>query len=79
MTNNLLVSLAVSVIYLLFRLFDNKYISKNDKSVRELVREFTTVGVSVVSALFLVNKFNIGSEDINVNKSPNVFVDQPQF
>ena len=79
MTNNLLVSLAVSVIYLLFRLFDNKYISKNDKSVRELVREFTTVGVSVISALFLVTKFNIGSKDVNVNKSPNVFVDQPQF
>ena len=79
MTNNLLVSLVVSVIYLLFRLFDNKYISKNDKSVRELVREFTTVAVSVISALFLVTKFNLRSKDINVNNSPNVFVDQPQF
>ena len=72
----LLVSgVVVSIMYIIFRFIEMRFILKENKSLKVLFRDTIIVYLSTVSGLFVLDQFAN-----NVGKSiPKVFTDMPNF
>ena len=68
---------AVSIIYLIFRFIEMKYILKENKPFKVLFRDALVVYISVIIGNFILNQIQpIKSMIIS---EPKVFIDKPDF
>ncbi len=76
MNHSIFVSgLAVSIIYLLIRFIEMKFITKEKLPLKKVFRDVLVVYVSVILGFYLLSQFGE-----KVMKSvPNVFTDSPGF
>ncbi len=71
----LMSGLVVSIMYIIFRFIEMRFILKENKPLKVLFRDTIIVYLSTVSGLFVLDQFTN-----NVGKSiPKVFTDMPNF
>jgi hypothetical protein len=77
MTQSIFVAgVAISIVYLLFRFIEMRFILKEKKPLKFLVRDTLMVYLSVVIGNFILSQF---SNSIVEATSPEVFTDVPNF
>jgi hypothetical protein len=75
-SNSFLISLIVSVIYLVFKFLEMRYIIKKDIPLKILFRDTLLVYVSCVIGLFIISQINDNSV---TKKQTTAFTDNPDF
>ena len=65
----------VSVIYVVIKMLETKYVTKTAKSIKETTRETIIVYVSSILALFVIE--HIDGSDITSSSQAKVFLDNP--
>jgi hypothetical protein len=66
----------VSIVYLLFRFFEMRFITKNTVPLKKLVRDTLVVYISYISGIFVYTQI----EPIkDLASSPVVFTNNPEF
>jgi len=68
---------AVSVIYLIFRFIEMKYILKVNKPLKVIFRDALVVYISVIVGNFILNQ--IQPMKSIISSEPKVFIDKPNF
>ena len=68
--------LAISVCYLLFKFIDMRFVLKENKPLKILVRDTVLVYLSVILGSFVISQ--IGESNIT-SKLPEVFTNDPGF
>ena len=70
------IGVVISVVYIIFKFIEMKYILKEKKPIKTLVRDSVIVYISVVVGYYTLTQI---SNDIIVNATPEVFTDNPGF
>jgi hypothetical protein len=70
------IGVVISVVYIIFKFIEMKYILKEKKPIKTLVRDSVIVYISVVVGYYTLTQI---SSDIIVNATPEVFTDNPGF
>jgi hypothetical protein len=84
MSDILTLSIASSIIYLIFRFIEMKYVNREDKPIKSLLKDGLFVFVGVYSANFIVGQMMDGeknTEGISTggNRKTPAFVGDPEF
>ena len=84
MSDILTLSIASSVIYLIFRFIEMKYVNREDKPIKSLLKDGLFVFVGVYSANFIVGQMmdgekNIEGKSTGGNRKTPAFVGDPEF
>ena len=69
----------ISVVFVLIKLAEQKFIDKESKPMKLLVRDALVVYISVVGGDFILDQLKPFIEVGRVSASPEVFVDAPDF
>jgi len=69
----------ISVMFVLAKLAEMKFIDKEPKPMKLLVRDALVVYVSVVAGDFMLDQLMPFIEPSKISSSPEVFVDAPDF
>ncbi len=75
-TSIFIVALAVSAIYLFFKFLEMRFILKENKPLKILMRDTVLVYLSVVAAQFILDQLTPLKKLVG---DPNVFTDSPDF
>lgn len=79
MENIFLEALIISIIYSIINFLEMRYYQKEDKTIKDIVKEGLLVYLSVISGVFIVEQFKPEVEKI-VSEAPTlVFIDNPPF
>ena len=77
MTQSIFVAcVAIAIVYLLFRFIEMRFVLKEKKPIKVLIRDTLMVYLSVVIGNFILSQF---STSIIVPKAPEVFTGAPGF
>lgn len=68
----------VSIVFLIMKFIEMRFIEKENKPLKFLIRDALLVYISVVSGYFIFDQLNSGVEKIS-GGAPPVFVDNPEF
>lgn len=80
MDNIFLAAAIVSVIYFIAKFIEMKYIDKEMKPIKVLLRDVLLVYVSVVVGFFVIEQLNpVVQETLNSSNVPMAFTDTPPF
>ena len=77
MENNYFITcLVISIIFLIYKFFEMRYINKKNKPFKQLFRETLIVFISSLIGIYLVDMINS-----NINKiiPPNAYTGNPDF
>jgi uncharacterized membrane protein YcfT len=70
----------ISIVFFLCKFIEMRFILKEVKPLKFLIRETLHVYVSVIVGLFIANQFNLMKNAVNtMTGGVNVFVDNPDF
>jgi len=77
MTQSIFVAgVAIAIVYLLFRFIEMRFVLKEKKPIKVLIRDTLMVYLSVVIGNFILTQF---SSSMVVSKTPEVFTGAPGF
>jgi uncharacterized membrane protein YcfT len=80
MDNIFVLGALISIIYFLCKFIEMRFILKEVKPLKFLIRETLHVYISVIIGLFVANQFNLMKNAVNTMKGGvNVFVDNREF
>ena len=82
MENLFLLATIISVVYFLFKFLEMRFVKKEDKPLKELVRDTLHVYISAVIGIFIADQFKVAKSSVDkLTGSANVavFVDNPGF
>jgi hypothetical protein len=79
MENIFLGAFVISLIYVIIIFLEMRYYQKDDKQVKDIVKEGLLVYFSVISGIFIMQQFKPEVEKIINEAPPLVFVDNPPF
>ena len=82
MEQNLIISTLITLIFFAITFGEMKYVSKNVRPIKELIKETAVVYVSSFLGLFLISKLNIFKKISDPKSGPTVtqvLVDKPEF
>jgi hypothetical protein len=79
MENIFLEALIISIIYVIINFLEMRYYQKEDKTMKDIVKEGLLVYLAVISGVFIVQQFKPEVEKIINEAPPLVFVDNPPF
>ena len=73
-------ALSVSIIYFLIKLFEMKYMKKEDITLKTILRDTLLVYISVVVGDFIIAQIIPATNSVvSASSSPEVFTDAPNF
>ena len=78
MDNIFIIAIAVSVIFLIIKFIEMRFIEKENKPLKFLIRDTLVVYFSVIAAYFVINQIHPLIEG-GMSSSPAVFTDNPEF
>jgi hypothetical protein len=78
MENIFLIAGIVSVIFLIVKFIEMRFIEKENKPLKFLIRDSLIVYISVISGFFIINQVEPIVEGSKIS-SPVVFTDHPSF
>jgi hypothetical protein len=76
MDNLYIIALTVSIVYIIFKLFELKFILKKDIKIKQLIIDGILVYFSVILSVFIIEQFIYNTKDFT---EPPVFTSQPAF
>jgi hypothetical protein len=81
MEQNLIVSCVITLVFFVFTYGEMKYITKNVRPIKELIKETTIVYISSFLGLFIMSKLNFFKKitKTSTESTPQVLVDKPEF
>ena len=80
MENIFVLSTLIAIVYFLAKFIEMRFVLKDIKPLKYLIRETLLTYVSTVIGLFIANQFDIMKAAVNVvGGGVNVFVDNPGF
>jgi hypothetical protein len=79
MENIFLEAFIISIIYVIVNFLEMRYFQKEDKNIKDIVKEGLFVYLAVISGVFIVEQFKPEVEKIIGESAPLVFVDNPPF
>jgi hypothetical protein len=79
MDNIFLVAGVISVIFFVAKFLEMRYIEKDSKPLKILIRDSLVVYVSVVFGNFIIEQLNPVIKDTIIPESPIAFTDNPPF
>ena len=74
MENFFFVSIVISVVYIIFKFIEMKFIEKEFKSLKIIIKDTIIVYICSVLGLFVIDQFKP-----IIKNSTQVFVDNPDF
>ena len=78
MENIFLIAGIVSIIFLIAKFIEMRFIEKENKPLKFLIRDSLIVYISVISGFFIINQVEPIIEGTQIS-SPVVFTDNPSF
>jgi hypothetical protein len=79
MENIFLEALIISIIYVIVNFLEMRYFQKEDKNMKDILKEGLLVYLAVISGVFIVEQFKPEVEKMVNEAPPLVFVDNPPF
>lgn len=79
MSNIFVVSAVISITFLLAKFLEMRYIEKESKPLKVLIRDAFVVYFSVIIANFVMEQINPVINSVSVSKVTPVFTDNPGF
>jgi hypothetical protein len=76
--NIFVIAAIVSIVFLIMKFIEMRFIEKENKPLKLLIRDALLVYVSVVSGYFIFEQLNSSVEKMTGGSTP-VFVDNPEF
>jgi hypothetical protein len=70
-------ALVISIVYTILLFIESKYISKNDVTMKQLVKGAFFAYVASLSGIYIVN--NVVSPEVSVGENIKVFTGEPDF
>tara|TARA_Y100000992_G_scaffold277379_1_gene222203 strand:- start:981 stop:1220 length:240 start_codon:yes stop_codon:yes gene_type:complete len=79
MNNQVITSLIISLLYLIIKFIEMRFILKENKPLKQLFIDSLIVFISCMISLILLDQFNLNELIGNIKPIPNVFVNNPDF
>ena len=76
MTNNYIIPFVISLVYLILKFLDMRYLKKENKGLKDLILDSFIVFLSSLMGLFIYDQFNLLDDTTSVTKA---FIDNPNF
>lgn len=76
MTNNYIIPFVISLVYLILKFLDMRYLKKENKGLKDLILDSFIVFLSSLMGLFIYDQFNLLDDTSSVTKA---FIDNPNF
>lgn len=80
-SNKYIISGVIAVVYLLFKFIEMRFLDRENKPLKELVRETTLVYFSALGGFFVVDQLNpmVAAVVDSTPASPPIFTGSPEF
>ena len=79
MSNLVITSAIISVIYFFIKFFEMRFILKENKPLKQLVIDALIVFIASTSTILLLEQFNLGELIGNTKEVPGAFINKPDF
>tara|TARA_B100001093_G_scaffold478139_1_gene506033 strand:- start:3030 stop:3269 length:240 start_codon:yes stop_codon:yes gene_type:complete len=79
MNNQVTTSLIISLLYLIIKFIEMRFILKENKPLKQLFIDSLIVFISSIISLILLDQFKLNELIGNIKPIPNVFVNSPDF
>ena len=79
MNNIFIISLVISIIFLIFKFLEMRFIDKENKPVKFLIRDTLIVYVCVTVGNLILQQIDPILETTILNATPSAFTDNPDF
>ena len=76
--NIFVIAVVVSVVFLIIKFIEMRFVEKENKPLKLLIRDTLVVYMSVISGFFIFEQLNNGVASVS-GGAPPVFVDNPEF
>ena len=76
MTNNYIIPFVISLVYLILKFLDMRYLKKENKGLKDLILDSFIVFLSSLMGLFIYDQFNLLDDTTSITKA---FIDNPNF
>lgn len=77
--NFIVPSLVMSIIYMIYKIVDMKYISKEEKSLKNITKDSLVVFLCGIFSLFIMEQLNINQIIGNSKEVLSAFTNDPDF
>jgi hypothetical protein len=79
MENIFLIAAIISIIFFIIKFIEMRFIEKENKPLKYLIRDSLLVYFSVIIGYFIIEQIKPLTEEVNFNAQPVVFTDNPNF
>jgi hypothetical protein len=79
MNNIFIISLVISIVFLIFKFLEMRFIDKENKPVKFLIRDTLIVYVCVTVGNLILQQIDPILETTILNATPSAFTDNPDF
>ena len=79
MENIFVVAGFISIIFLVMKFVEMRFLDKESKPLKVLIRDALLVYFSVISGYFIMEQLSDGMKKMDGGKATPVFVDNPEF
>ena len=70
---------AIAIIFLIIKFIEMRFIEKENKPLKELIKDSLIVYISVLAGYYLLEQLSPMMETVTGNNSPAVFTGNPEF
>jgi hypothetical protein len=77
--NFILPSLAISIIFMIYKIIDMKYITKEEKSLKNITKDSLIVFLCSMISMFGLEQLNINEIIGNSKETLSAFTNEPDF
>ena len=77
--NYIIPSLTISIIYMMYKIIDMKYITKEEKSLKNITKDSLVVFLCGILSLFALDQLNINQLIGNSKDTLSAFTNDPDF
>ena len=79
MDNIFIIAGVISVIFLISKFIEMRFIEKENKPLKELIKDTLIVYISVLSGFYLLDQLSPMMESVGHDSVPAVFTGNPEF
>ena len=77
--NFIIPSLAISIIFMIYKIIDMKYITKEEKSLKTITKDSLIVFLCSIISMFGLEQLNVNEIIGNSKESLSAFTNEPDF
>ena len=79
MNNQIILSSIISIVYLIFKFLEMRFLLKENKPLKSIVIDALIVFISSTLGLIILDQFNLNEIMSDIKQSPSAFVSAPDF